>query len=157
MLVNNGTSGALTNISNSDSQLRRVGDSTNLAGSSALTACASGATCTLVLRLANEETVAAGTSRTYDIRINVGTAGVGDSITSHLLGDDGATLLSTGTLTVAAAPTLYPYAVDGTDSAFVWSDQSASPHDDTVGSSSADWANGGYVKVIPTDSQTLSK
>ncbi len=157
MLVNNGTSGTITNISNGDSQLRRVGDSSNLAGSSALTACGAAATCTLVLRLANEETVAAGSSRTYDIRLNVGAASVGSSVTGHLLGDDGATLLDTGALTVAGDTAHYPFAVDGTDSEFVWSDQSASPHDATVGASSADWANGGYVKVVPTDSQTLSK
>ena len=46
---------------------------------------------------------------------------------------------------------------------FIWSDNSAIPHNDVVGTTedgedaaaSNDWTNGLYVKVLPTDSQTV--
>jgi hypothetical protein len=41
------------------------------------------------------------------------------------------------------------------ETGFIWSDRSASPH--ASDGTSADWADSVYVKVLPTDSQTLSK
>jgi hypothetical protein len=152
--VSNGTAGGtITNINPGDSAVRRVGDSSNLAGTSSLTACAAGATCTLTMQLANEEVIAAGTSRTYEIRVNAGSPiTYGDSITANLLGD---TNLATGTL--AAGDANHALTVGGTTSDFVWSDNSSTNHSDAVGSSSADWANGTYVKGVGTDTQTVSK
>ncbi len=158
--LNNGTGGALTNINNGDSGLRRVGDASNLAGTSALTACAAAATCTLTMLLGTEEVVAAGTSRTYEVRITAASAAVGNSITAKLLGD---TALA-GNRRITAGDTTHAFTVGTTLSSFVWSDNSDTTtsdgnpaHDYTVAASSADWANGLYVKVLPTDSQTVSK
>lgn len=158
--INNGTlGGTVTNINNGDSALRRVGDASNLAGTSALTSCAAPGACTLVMRLSTEEVVAAGTSRTYEVRANVTGITTGDSVTAKLLGD-----ASSGTGLLTAGDTTHAFTAGGTLSSFVWSDNSDTStgdgnpaHDYTVGASSQDWMNGQFVKVLPTDSQTLSK
>ena len=51
-----------------------------------------------------------------------------------------------------AAPAAYA-TVAGTSASFVWSDVSATSHDNTT----TDWNNGFLVKNLPTDSQTLTK
>ncbi len=140
----------------SHATVRAVGGSANLAGhSSASAGCAgaAGTACQLRTVLDSEEVIAAGTSKTYDVLVNVnGTVAVGDSMSSHLNGDDALLTgaLSTGTLADQVK-------VNATDVDFAWSDNSALPHSATVGSSSSDWASGKYVKVLPTDTQTLVK
>ncbi len=160
-LINNGTGGTLTEMATTDSSIRRVGDASNRAGSSAFSAaCTTTLVCTLKMVFASEEVVAAGTSRTYEVRVTAASAAAGNSITAKLLGDStlaGTRLLTAGDATHAAI-------VGSTQSSFVWSDNSDTTsgdgnpaHIDTLGASSSDWANGLYVKVLPTDSQTLSK
>ncbi len=136
--------------------IRLGGDATNLAGQSAATAdcaAAAGSTCTIRTLFNDEEVIAAGTSRTYDVRLNVlGTLATSNSVSSQLL-DDGVVL--TGTLT--ADSTSDQASVAGTAVNFAWSDNSIIPHSATIGSSSADWISGRYVKVLPTDAQILVK
>ena len=41
---------------------------------------------------------------------------------------------------------------------FIWSDMALIPHNDTQGSGgSHDWTNGALLKILPTDSQALTK
>ncbi len=140
----------------SHTAVRRVGSSEGLIGhSSASAGCAAGAGTDCIIRsmIDTEEDVAAGSSQTYDIRLEVsGPLAVGDSLSSVLLGDD--TLL-TGVLSPGSAAD--QAAVAGTDVNFAWSDQSAIPHSPSSPGSSADWASGRYVQSLPTDSQALSK
>jgi hypothetical protein len=142
-----------------DSNLRRVGDSSNLAGSAAITgalSAAGAATGTLDILLTNEEVISAGTARTYDVRLTVGGAPVsGDSVSASLAGETVGAATESGVITTPGAGLV---SLAGAARNFVWSDISAVPHSDTLGGpSSADWANGWYVKVLPTDSQTMSK
>ncbi len=147
-----------TLASSGTSSLRRVGDSANLAGTTALTGAlgaAGAAAGTLDILLTNEETVAAGTSRTYDVRLAVGgSAGSGDSVSASLNGDGAAAGTESGLLTSAGAGLAE---VAGTARNFVWSDVSSVTHGDLVVGSSTDWANGRYLKVLPSDTQTMSK
>ncbi len=151
----NGTSAALTAVAGS-SGIREVGTASDIAGANVLVAaCASGATgCVLVHEFTNEEFISAGSTKTFDVRVNIGVgAATGDSLSSKLLGD---TTLATGVLGGGTPAT--KITVGGTASNFVWSDVSIIPHSDAIGGpSSADWANGTYVKVVPSDQQTLSK
>ena len=147
-----------TLVSSGTSSLRRVGDSANLAGSTAITGALSAggvAAGTLDILLTNEEPVAAGTSRTYDVRLTVGGAPVaGDSVSASLNGDGAAPGTESGLLTSAGAGLAE---VGGTARNFTWSDMSATVHGDITAGSSADWANGRYLKVLPSDTQTMSK
>jgi hypothetical protein len=150
--VQNGTTGAITDpAAVATSAVRRVGDSTNLAGKSAMVGgadCATTATCVLVTTFTNEEVISAGQSRTYDIRLSVVTAAASTSVVSKLLGDAG---MNTGALVVGVPPVKHTVATVASN--FVWSDMSAVSH----GVGTADWADGTYVKILPTDTQTLSK
>ena len=154
--------------------LRRVGDSSNLLVTATGITDAGGAvcdsadsTCTLKIQLATEEVVSAGTTRTYDIRLTVGTGAAltsGDTLTVGLLGD---TTVASGELEqVAVAPGV---GIDNFTAMaqynFLWSDRSLATHNssvdiDGVGDDVAvanDWTNGTYVKVLPADGQTMSK
>lgn len=92
----------------------------------------------LVMVLATEETIAAGTSKTFEVYMNLTGAANGDSVSSSLLADAAS---STGTLSGLSA------------SNFVWSDMSIVGH----GTGTADWASGYKVKSLPSDSQSLVK
>lgn len=176
-----------------NSSIRRVGDGTSLAGTSLVstgltnvTACTAAATtCYFHASFESEEVIAAGTSRTYDLRLTNGTTApaTGDSLSVKLLGD---TTLDSGVLAVDAngangatndapgwgidddATTTASYA----QYSFLWSDVSTVPHtsctdtaagagttcdDDVVNLSSTDWTNGLYVKTLPTDAKLLVK
>ncbi len=136
--------------------IRVLGGSTNLAGhstASAGCAAAAGTACTLRTAFDTEEVIAAGTSKTYDVLVTVGgTVATGDSISSEL---DGDSTLLTGGLATGSQPDQVK--VNAADVDFAWSDNSAVPHSAAIGSSSADWASGMYVKMLPTDTQTLVK
>jgi hypothetical protein len=160
--------------------LRRVGDGSNLGADSYIDgnvtadACnGNDATCIGQILLDNEEVIAAGTSRTYDLRLTIGGTAVssGDTISTKLLGDSA---LATGELdalggTQADAEDIgIDNIVNGADAIyyFLWSDVSAVPHNDTVddangddngATASNDWTNGYLVKVLPTDTQSLTK
>ncbi len=133
----------LNSVTLAQSGIRRVGDGTDLAAAdSTMDVCTGSGTlsCNYTIILDNEEVVSAGTSKTYDVRINIsGTLATGDTLSSNLLGDS--------SLVVGS---VYGVGLGN----FVWSDISGLPHDT---SSSLDWTNSLYVKVLPTDVQTMSK
>lgn len=150
-VTKNSASGTLAVTGGGVTDIRRVGDSTNLAGVSDLTSGVLSET------LNNEEVIAAGTSRTYDVRLTVaGTLSNGDSVASNLAGDGAVAGTTTG-LPAGANPA---FTVNSVATAFGWSDMSASAHTDggaTYTGATADFASGRYLKVLPSDSQTLSK
>ena len=71
----------------------------------------------------------------------------GESISTKLLGD---AAVDSGALSVSGTK------VNGTVYNFIWSDNSAIPHNDTD-AGSTDWTNGRYVKVLPSDAQTMTR
>ncbi len=141
------------------------------------------ATCGIHIHFTTEQTIAAGSSKTYEVRIPVtGADTAGDSLTTNLIvntTNSEATTQVTGELensTVATtdlddASQVAIDDLDGTNAStlgfnFVWSDNSAVPHnDDETGATedgddaagSNDWTNGRLVKVLPSDTQTLSR
>jgi hypothetical protein len=111
----------------------------------------------------SEQTIAAGTSKTYEFRGTVAGAAAADTLATSMSTD---TAVVTGYLdTLVAAQQLVDQ--DGTlnvgndaDAAgaaynFIWSDMSAIPHNDTATTGSQDWSNSRYV-TVPTDTQSLS-
>jgi len=121
-----------------------------------------------------EETIAAGSTNTYEIKCNVANAHQGattdsDSVVVTLLGEDSISSNYTGNLSNVAATT-YRFGVVGLNSTnynFVWSDYSANigDHTSTIPSTGGDWTYGYQVRstastpasYIPLDSWTLSK
>lgn len=92
-----------------------------------------------------ERIISAGTTKTFRIDASATGVGAGDSITYKLLDDAGANVETA----VLDAVTL-------DDNNFIWSDNSADAHSAVIGSSSADFTNGKFVKTLPTNPQTLS-
>ncbi|MBI4457398.1 hypothetical protein HY633_00350 [Candidatus Uhrbacteria bacterium] len=141
------------------SSIRRVGDGTNLAGTAALDgSCNAAATaCTVYTDFGTgatgEEVVAAGTSKTYDLRLTLGAIPSGSASVSVNLGSDAAA--EYGAVTAATGPAKAKLTTD--PGVLVWSDNSSSAHTAAYAGSSTDWATGKYVKSTPTDGQTLSK
>lgn len=124
-----------------------IGHSTASAGCGA----SAGTFCQIRSMFNPEEVIAAGSSKTYDVRLSIGgTIVKGDALSTSVLGD---TVLVTGALTAGTNPD--QVRVGGSDVNFAWSDYSAIPHSGTVGASSADWTSGLYVKNLPTDVQVL--
>ena len=136
------------------SSVRVVGDASDVPGTSAfVAACTAGVNCTLQSKFTNEYVISAGTTKTFEVRVALTAAETGDSLSSSIVGD---AAVNTGVLIAGVGANLY--GVGGVQSNFVWSDLSIVPHSDVAGGpSSADWASGRYVKVVPTDSQTISK
>ncbi len=136
--------------------IRRVGDSTNLPGGCAIANANPGGA--LQMGLDQEEVVSAGTSKSYDIRLAIGGALLsGDSLSTRLLGD-ASLVIPQGVIAPITTPGTFNYTVAAAPANFIWSDNSGIPHSDgSVLASSTDWFDGTYVKVLPTDSQTMSK
>lgn len=86
-----------------------------------------------------EETILAGSSKTFEVYMSSTGAAATHSITSSLLSD----------ATYAASNTKASFAASN----FVWSDMSLVNHAYTT----LDWARGFKVKSLPTDAQTLVK
>jgi hypothetical protein len=87
-----------------------------------------------------EQQIAAGTSKTYELKVVVaGSTAAGTYLMSNIASD---TLQGTGTGVLSS--TLI-------GSNFVWSDMSAQGHS----TATADWTNGHLVKNLPTDTQSL--
>ena len=93
------------------------------------------------------ERIAAGTSKTYSIFLNVTALASGaDSLVTKLKGD------ATGYVTPAAYSVLAAVATNS----FVWSDMAGSggnPHSTTT----ADWHNGYNLKTLPSGAKGLTK
>jgi hypothetical protein len=159
--VNLSKTSAPTVVPTTGSSVRRFGDSTNLGGTvtvvddvGALGTAGAAASGIMYVVFTNEEVVSAGTSRTYDVRMTLGgTIDSGDSVSASLRGDTAH--VAGGAITDATGDEQVE--VGGVEYYFVWSDMSIIPHSDTLGASTADWTNGNYVKVLPTDTQTMSK
>ncbi|MFH1047380.1 MAG: hypothetical protein V1738_03690 [Patescibacteria group bacterium] len=117
--------------------------------------CEDGDQCYFSVVFDQEESISAGSQVTYSLILDVASASTGtDSLSVKLLGD---AAWGVGVIESDVTDAEESLEVGGTDSLFVWSDVSLLGHDDTVdGPSSADWMNGFYVNVLPTDSQTMS-
>ncbi len=89
----------------------------------------------------NEQTVASGTPKTYELRVTVASTVQYDSIATNI-----------NQPSSYVAPAAYA-TVAGTTASFVWSDLSAQSHDLTT----LDWNNAFLVKTLPTTSQTLNR
>lgn len=151
--------------------VREVGQSTDITATNTLAGtCNATGTCTISILFGSEQSIAAGTSKTFELRAvvsNVTTSG--DSISTSLLGDSAQV---TGELDDNAGGTAATAGIDDFDGTpanaaynFLWSDNSLVPHNDVVAGafaadaagSSNDWTNGTYVKVLPTDTQTMTR
>jgi len=166
---------ANTTQSGADSSIRRYGESSNLAGAATLTddgstvfgltntnnGCDAGTagTCLLQVSFTSEEVIPAGTAKTYDLRLTFsGSITTSDNVSARML-NEAAVAIET-THTSGTAPVV---GLNGTNRAFIWSDNSAVPHTDSVDVAndgggdrgSQDYTNGSYVKVLPSDTQTL--
>jgi len=105
---------------------------------------------------AGELTVAAGTSQVYELKgtISGGLTSSGDYVTTRI-----ASALTTST--TVGVPQYDGTDVDslvnvgGTDTYFMWSDNSVLSHSAALGSGSADWFTDYLVKTLPTDYKTV--
>lgn len=153
------------------SGVREVGQGSHISGTAVLSGqCSGNATntaCTAQSIFSSEQTIAAGTSKTYELVLTVGGSPTsGDSISTSVATDSA---LVTGELAAVSGNAGDGIDdLDGTDPGtatynFQWSDNSGIPHNDVTGANSNgddaaasnDWTNGLYVKVLPTDSQTV--
>ncbi len=135
--------------------IREVGMGADLPTTNSAVGCTTGPTpelangvCLFHMPFANEQVIAAGQSKTYELRITVsGADASGESISTKLLGDTGRITGSIGTQgdMITGSSALQH---------FVWSDNSSAAHNDLPGGS-ADWTNGHLVRGLPTDMQTL--
>lgn len=129
-----------------------------------------GATNTVKVTFTSEEQIAAGTTKTYELRVDVAGAGAGDTLTARMLGDSAIVTGELGLLTAdQALDDLDDILNVGNDTDndaeynFIWSDMSAIPHNDlpnatadTDEAGSNDWTNGRHIRFVPTDTQTLN-
>lgn len=143
-------------ISNPTNQsaMREVGQGSHISGTATLSTCGSGSTnCRVTSTFSNEQVIAAGTSKTYELVVLVAGAVDDNSISTSIAADSG---VITNSLDDTGPGSIAGDSLTGStdDYNFIWSDNSAIPHNDTLGGS-ADWTNGLYVKVLPTDSQTV--
>lgn len=141
--------------------IKRVGASSNLNIASAFSstststgeqaAITGGNTGYVSLLLSSEDTIAAGAEQEYEVALtfnNVsGTVGAA-SIVANLHRTE-TTLVSASTVSAVRSSILT--ATDAAPS-FVWSDYSQTSHSETT----ADWANGVLVKILPSSSITIS-
>ena len=160
-----------TALSVTSPAVREVGQGSDLSASTtaAVLNCTGSATCSFPITFASEQTISAGTSKTYELRATVaGADASGESLSTKLLGD---TAQVTGEIDSAAGvgaangiDDLDGTAADGAYN-FIWSDNSVIPHNDTTATNAAtdaagssnDWTNGRFVKVLPSDAQTMTR
>jgi len=162
----NGTMTVTASASTTETSVRESGGVSNLAGTMTLTGtCAAAGTCTAKAVFATEQTIAAGTSKTYELRMDVSGADGTDSISTKLLGDSAnvtGELCNTG----KGVSNTFPGPAACADYNFIWSDNSAIPHNDSIeavstlgdddATASNDWTNARFVKILPSDTQTVS-
>lgn len=102
---------------------------------------------TITVTTTNDQTITKGTTQTYVLKGDITGAASAQSFGTKI-NASGVSTAEAGTSTTLTLLSLY-------ETGFIWSDRSASPH--ASDGTSADWADSVYVKVLPTDSQTLSK
>lgn len=150
-------------VANTANGVREVGQGSDIPAAVTNGAgCAAAATaCVIGVVFTDEQVIAAGTSKTYELRSAV-TATAASSTMSTVIATD--TVLVTGELE-AAGDNVESWNPVVASAAYnlIWSDNSGIPHDDVVGGSGADdaatndWTNGKYVKTLPSDAQTLTR
>lgn len=169
-----------TNLTVSSPAIREVGAGSDIAGTSFITTDTADTTQTLTVRIefTSEQAIAAGGYKDYDLRATVSNVGPSDQISTKLdsqagvddtenPGNPAATIYvlrdeaNNNTTLLELDPDIGDTG-DGLDSYFIWSDNSAVPHNDTVAGASAttttgsaDWIHGYKVRTIPTDSKVL--
>ena len=151
-------SSTLIAITNGGGQtmVREVGQGSHITGAVNLaSACAAsgGTACVITSTFGSEQVIAAGTSKTYELVATVATAASNFSITTNI-GSDAVLITAALDNTGPGADVGDSLQGDGNDYNLIWSDNSAIPHDD-LDNGSSDWTNGFYVKVLPTDAQTV--
>ncbi|MDA2936586.1 hypothetical protein MYX06_05205, partial [Patescibacteria group bacterium AH-259-L05] len=111
----------------------------------------------LEVELDTEEAVAAGTTKTFELKGVVTGASTADSISASLLNDDNDTVVATGGL--------IDHATEGvrldlsTDRAvdFLWSDKARGvDHTDSYQNTFLDWTNGYLLDTLPTPTKALT-
>ena len=104
------------------------------------------ATTTITFADTGGVTIAAGSSVTFQVYINVTALGSGSASVQGKL------ILHTSEESSPATPAAYSSIASG-NNYFIWSDNSAVPHSE----SSSDWLNGYKVEGMPTSAKTISK
>lgn len=139
-----------------------TGNSTALAGhwSNATTTSTSGAIAVtngakvMIVELDDEIEIAAGTSKTFELKADVSSAAIYDSVSSSLLNDDNDTAVRTGGLAdhdTQGVQLEGSVAVD-----FLWSDKArGANHTDSYQTTYDDWTNGYLIDVLPTETVSL--
>ncbi|MBI4975366.1 hypothetical protein HZC20_01690, partial [Candidatus Peregrinibacteria bacterium] len=146
------------------------------AGSGTATTCADGAGATvsvastsIVCAFSSEQTVTAGTSKTYYIQGTVGGSATSDSIVVKLSAEETATGLAAATNSeyvddhatgVVVLDTALAKSGTETNVKHIWSDlSSGASHSDSTADSagSADWTGGYLLKTLPSDSFSISR
>jgi hypothetical protein len=158
----------VNSTSSTGSGVHKIGDSDNIAGSYIMSGtCTGTGTCTMAVSFTSEQVIPAGGSNTYELIVPVTAAAAGDSLSTKLLSDSAQVTGELETFGLSAPNALGIDDLDGTDNTaaynFLWSDNSANPHNDTTSSGattddagSNDWTNGRFVKTLPTSQQTLT-
>lgn len=167
-----------TDLAVSSPAIREVGSGSDIGAASFITPDATAGTQTLTVRIEfnSEQAIAAGSYKDYDLRATVSNVGPSDQISTLLAtntGVDDTEAVGTPASTIfylrdGTATTLLELDPDitditgGVDAFFIWSDNSAVPHNDTVAglgdtttTGSLDWIHGYKVRTIPTDSKVL--
>lgn len=129
-------------------------------------ACTAGnGTCVIKITFTDEQTVAIGDSKTFDLHVDTLGTATDDSLQTRLVneaaGSSATTTGELGTITNPGDGIQAPANAAAVGYNFVWSDNSAVPHNDLIGgagdtAASNDWENGMLIKVLPNDAQTLS-
>jgi len=113
----------------------------------------------VIVYLATEQQIAAGSSRDYLVKITgtqteFGTANETETLTTKLVlhNDSSASNLANAATLNFASSSRVDATLDSLDNAFVWSDWSSTGH----GVGTSDWANGVYLDTFPSESQLHS-
>ena len=113
----------------------------------------------LLVEFETEEEIAAGADKVFVLKANIGYGSIHDSITTNLLNDDHDTEIITSAYLVDDDASLVKLN-DGSAKVadFIWSDKyKGVDHDYEYGGDTAkDWTDGFLIKILPTDTQTLT-
>jgi len=105
------------------------------------------ATSTITFADTGGVTIAAGSSVTFQVYVNVTALGSGSASVQGKL------VLNSSEESAPATPAAYSSISSGNNNYFIWSDNSAVPHNENT----SDWLNGYKVEGLPTPAKTISK